>query len=171
MILVEHSLHHFSPLEEILLRIKRWLKADGYFVVNEFVGPTRFQWTARQLEVINGLLSVLPAKYKRLFGTASIKVREINTSRLRMILRDPSEAVESAKIRPLLRKTFDVVESKEYGGAVLHLLFNGIAQNFLSGDAETQRWLELCFQVEDMLWASGEVESDFLVAVCRKTSR
>jgi ubiquinone/menaquinone biosynthesis C-methylase UbiE len=167
VIIGEHAVHHFSPLEEILMRINTLLKDDGYFLVNEFVGPTRFQWTDKQLAAINGLLAILPRKYK-LLPDRSIKPGIVRPSRLRMIMRDPSESIESSKIRPLLAKIFDVVELKEYGGTILHLLFNGIAQNFLSPDPETKHWLRICFETEDALIASGELQSDFIVAICRK---
>lgn len=170
MILVEHSLHHFSPLEQILLRIRKFLKPDGYFVVNEFVGPSRFQWSDRQLEVVNGLLAALPNKYKTLWQSNEVKLKVEKPSRLSMILHDPSEAVESGKIMPLLHSIFDVVDLRLYGGNILHLLFNGIAHNFRSDDAETKHYLDLIFKIEDMLLASGEVQSDFVVAVCKNNS-
>ena len=68
----------------------------------------------------------------------------------------------------MLRDIFEVVEIIRIRGALLHLLFDGIARNFLSEDAETRRWLETCFQVEELLLATGELQSDFVVAVCRK---
>lgn len=168
VIFVEQSLHHFSPLEEILLRISKFLKPDGYFVVNEFVGPTRFQWSDRQLEVINGLLAILPIKYKMLWQSDVVKSKVEKPSRLSMILHDPSEAVESGKIIPLLHSIFDVVDLRVYGGNILHMLLNGIAHNFRSDDAETKHYLDLIFKIEDMLIESGEMQSDFVVAVCRK---
>ena len=168
VIMVEQSLHHFTPLKEILLRIRNFLKADGYFIVDEFVGPTRFQWTGRQLEAANGFLSLLPAKYKTLWGSDAVKRRITRPSRLHMLLSDPSEAVESDNIVRLLRQLFEVVELREYGGNILHLLFNGIAHNFLSDDAETRSYLEIAFKIEDLLLDSGDMRSDFIVAVCRK---
>ena len=81
---------------------------------------------------------------------------------------DPSEAVESARIIPLLHKIFEVIEIKEYGGTILHLLFSGIAHHFISPEAEAQRFLELFFEIEDQLLAQGDLQSDFIVAVCKK---
>jgi len=85
-----------------------------------------------------------------------------------MILCDPSEAIESAKIESLLHKNFEVVEIKKYGGTILHMLFNEIAHHFLSDDEETRKWLHICFDIEDLLMASGDIESDYMVAVCKK---
>lgn len=171
VVLAEQSLHHFSPLDEILVKINRFLKPNGYFIVNEFVGPTRFQWTDRQLEVTNGLLSVFPLKYKTVWDTNSIKAKIFKPGRLRMMLSDPSEAVESSKIMPLLYEIFDVIEVKEYGGTILHLLFSGIAHNFISEDMETRRLLKICFEVEDLLLTSGDIQSDFVVAICKKSAK
>ena len=168
VILLEQSLHHFSPVEDLLIRLNRFLKQDGYLIINEFVGPTRFQWTDRQLEAINGLLSALPARYRTIWNSNSIKRKVYKPSKLRMILDDPSEAVESANILPMLNKIFNVIEVREYGGTILHMLFNGIAHNFLSQDIETRSLLDACFQVEDSLLASGDIKSDFIVAVCTK---
>lgn len=169
VIFVESSLHHFSPLEEILLKISKALKPSGYYVVNEFVGPTRFQWTNRQLEVVNALLSILPAKYKHIQHSNSIKSRWFRPSLLKMILTDPSEAVESSNIMPLLNKYFNIIELREYGGNILQLLLNDdIAHNFLADDKETQDFLKLCFEVEDLLIKTGDIQSDLVVAVCQK---
>lgn len=165
------ALHHFSPMEKTLLRINDFIKPDGFFVADEFVGPTRFQWTDRQLEIVNGLLALLPNKYKTLWKSDSTRSKIFRPSRLSMILNDPSESVESAKIMPLLCQIFDVIEVREYGGTILNLLLMGIAHNFLVEDAETQRFLEFCFEAEDLLLKSGEIQSNFVVAICKKRNR
>ena len=169
-VMVEGSLHHFTPLRQILLHIEACLKSDGFFFLDEFIGPTRFQWTARQLDVINGLLSILPEKYRTTWGSDVIKREVVRPSRLLVRFGDPSEAVDSANIIPLLHEIFNVVEIKEYGGAVLHMLFNGIGHNFLDDNSETQRFVRLCFEAEDALMTSGDIGSDFAIVVCKKRS-
>jgi len=170
VVLGEQSLHHFSPLEELLLRVEKFLKPGGYFIVNEFVGPTKFQWTDRQIQAVNGLLEILPEKHKKLHDSGRIKPSVYRPGRLRMHMMDPSEAVESARIEPLLSQLFDVVEVKPYGGTILLLLLNGIAQNFLSDDKQTRDWLDICFLIEDQLLASNDIKSDYIVAIYKKKS-
>ncbi len=165
---VNQSLHHCSPVSTVLARINRALKSDGLFFVNEFVGPCRFQWTARQLEAIEALLTLLPQSYRREWGTGRVKTTVVRPSRLSMVLSDPSEAPESAQIPELLRRTFEIVEFKEYGGTLLHMLFHGIAHNFQSLEPETKSLLQFCFEAEDLLMASKEVGSDFVMAICKK---
>jgi len=166
--LFEGSLHHISPLTSALERVTRWLQPRGFLLVDDFIGPTRMQWTTRQLEVINALLQLLPAHLRTRYDGRSLKHRLVRPSRLSMWLSDPSEAVESGRILPLLREIFEVVEVRPYGGSVLHMLLSEIAHNFRTDDPAAKRALRLCFEAEDLLLASGEVASDFAVVVCRK---
>jgi hypothetical protein len=54
-----------------------------------------------------------------------------------------------------------IIEQKDCGGSILHLLLTDIAHHFRSEDDVTQRLLYLCYDVEDMLLKSGELDSDF----------
>lgn len=165
-VFVEQSLHHFSPLKELLIKINNSLKPDGLFIVNEYVGPSRFQRTKRQLEVINAVRSILPEKLKSHIVDGSVK-KVICPSRMSMIFKDPSEAVESAMIVPLLYEIFDVVEMKPYE-VITHILFDGIAHNFLSDDVEVKRYLRMCFDIEDVLMQTKELPENFVLMVCKK---
>jgi SAM-dependent methyltransferase len=166
--IVEQSLHHFSPLDEILGKIHDSLKPEGYFIFNEFVGPSRFQWTRTQLDVVNELLASLPERYRVRWKSGTIKRRVHRPGRLGMMLYDSTEAVESSRILPLIAKIFNVLEIRGYGGNVLQLLFKDIAQNFLSKDPETQGHLRRCFEAEDELLSRDVIEHDFVVGICSK---
>jgi SAM-dependent methyltransferase len=166
-VLVEQSLHHFSPLGPLLDKIKLALKPDGYFIVNEFVGPDKFQWTDRQIEVINALLTLMPPKYRVRSHDKKHKKRIYRPGLLRMKLYDPSEAVESSGIVPGIKSRFQIVEERNYGGTILQLLFQDIAKNFMNDDPETSELLELICGVEDFLLGTGDLHSDFTYIVCR----
>jgi len=167
-IFIEQSLHHFNSLEKILSKINRSLTSSGYFVINEYVGPSRFQWSDKQIKIANSIRSILPEKLRTHVVDSSVNKKIIKPSRLSMILKDPSEAIESSKITPLLNQIFEVVEICPYHGAILHLLFDGIAQNFLTEDEETQKYLQLCLEIEDVLTNTESVPSDYVVVICKK---
>jgi hypothetical protein len=78
-----------------------------------------------------------------------------------MWLSDPSEAVESSDIVPSIHSLFEVLEQKGFGGAILHLLFSGIAHHFVTPDVETRRLHEFAFSIEDTLLRLKEIEHDF----------
>lgn len=167
-VIAEQFLHHISPLGRMLERIRDFLKPSGFFMFNEFVGPSRFQWTDEQLAAVNELLARLPARYRVRWKSGTLKRSVHRPGRLAMILYDRTEAVESSKIVPLTRGIFDVVEMKGYGGNVLQLLFGDIAANFLGDDPDTKRWLALCFAAEDEMLRETAGDSDFLVGICRR---
>lgn len=167
LFLGEQSLHHFSPLENILLRIKKSLNSGGLILVNEYAGPDRFQWTEEQVYYANKLLDILPEQYRTYWNSKVIKRKIYIPGKLRMLINDPSEAVESSKILFLLKKHFEQIELTNYGGTLLHLVFDGIAHNFFCEDAETKNILQRCIDFEDELLNSGKLKSDFVFAVFR----
>jgi SAM-dependent methyltransferase len=168
VVIFDHSLHHFSSLDSLLRRVGGALVPGGLVVANEFVGPSRFQWTGRQLQVVNDLLRSFPREYTTLWDSDGPRVRAWRPGRLTMWLSDPSEAVESSEILTLLREHFDVLEERGYGGAILHLLFSGIAHHFINPGPVGERLLELAFRTEDALLRDGEVGHDFMLTVARK---
>ena len=168
LVLVEQTLHHLSPLEVALDRISGFLKSGGFLLLNEYVGPSRFQWTNLQLEVVNALLTILPEKYRKRWRSGTLKKKEYRTGKALMWLYDRTEAVESDRIMGLMEERFEPVEKKGYGGTVLMALFRDIAQNFLSPDSDTEKWLDICFFVEDFFLENGLLEHDFMTGIYRK---
>ena len=167
IVIFEGALHHFSGIDRVLKKAARALKPDGYLFLNEFVGPARFQWTDRQLQAVNGLLHVLPERFRVRYGTSRLKRQVYRPGKLWMLLSDPSEAVESDRIRTAVKRYFEPVEEKEYGGTVLSLLFSEIAHNFLTEENGARTWLQFCFDAEDLLLEQGELTSDYLMGLYR----
>jgi SAM-dependent methyltransferase len=56
LIVSSHSYHHFLELERINEQVLRALTPRGLFILEEFVGPTQFQWTDEQIEVSKALM-------------------------------------------------------------------------------------------------------------------
>ena len=77
---------------------------------------------------------------------------------------DPSEAVRSAEIVPVLQQYFDLVELRPLGGTILQFLLADIAGNFQQDEAGAQL-LEMLFAIEDALMAAGHLDSDFACIV------
>ena len=144
-----------------------WLRPDGILCVREFVGPRAFQWTSRQLEAADGLLTLLPHSLRTDYATGKVRTHVNRPSRLRMRLTDPSEAVESDAILPNLRALFEIVEEFSLGGTVVHLVTADIAHHFRAGDPESDRFLELMFASEDALIDSGDLPSDHMLVIAR----
>ena len=61
---IHSAMHHFQELEHVCQQIKRALNPEGLLILNEYVGPSRFRFPARQKEVANLCLQLLPARYR-----------------------------------------------------------------------------------------------------------
>jgi SAM-dependent methyltransferase len=64
VVLALNSLHHFSHLGEIMRLIARALGPGGLLIMDEYVGPSRFQWTSGQMRAANALLAALPERHR-----------------------------------------------------------------------------------------------------------
>ncbi len=160
------SIHHVEDLEHLLEQVKRALKPDGYFFLDEYIGPTRFQWTDRQLQIMNEQLMFLPAKLRQSVSEQGKVKESVARSTPEFVAAvDPSEAVRSSDIVGLLDKNFKILEFKGYGGSILHELLYDIAGNFKQDDPAALDHLQRLFAVEDALLASGEIVDDFAVIV------
>lgn len=58
------TLHHITSLERLLGQIKRALRPGGYLIANEYVGPNLMQLPARQLELINSVIHLIPLRLR-----------------------------------------------------------------------------------------------------------
>ena len=55
VVLALDSMHHFSHLEGIMRLTARALGPGGLLIMDEYVGPSRFQWTSGQMRAANAL--------------------------------------------------------------------------------------------------------------------
>ncbi len=60
------SVHHFTELEHIFSQIAHALKPGAFFILHEYVGPSRFQFPAYQRQVIQACLDLLPPAYRQI---------------------------------------------------------------------------------------------------------
>jgi SAM-dependent methyltransferase len=165
VVLFDSSLHHFGGIDRVLSDVAALLTGSGVLVINEYVGPDRFQWTGEQLSAANRLFRSIPSAFRRRISGA-VKNRIYRPGYLRMVLSDPSEAIESSKILPALHRHFSKVEETALGGNLLHLVLKDIAHHFVEPDAATQEILEELIEEENRFIA--DTASDFVFGVYRR---
>ena len=162
------SLHHIENLEHIFRQIQKALKPNGLFVLNEFVGPNRFQWTKKQVDIANDLLEIIPLKYKHCKIRNEIKKTVYQPTVQSMIETDPSEAVRSEEIIDIVTSIFKIIHRQDYGGTILNILLEGIVCNFMETDENAIALLNMLFYIEKCLIQEKILPSDFTLIVCQK---
>ncbi|MBN1128135.1 MAG: class I SAM-dependent methyltransferase [Chitinispirillaceae bacterium] len=160
------TIHHIERLEEFFRQVRKALKPGGILVMREYVGPNRIQFTDDQLARANVILATIPVKYRRKWHGLP-KKQERRIDREQLISEDPSEAVRSEDILPVLRKELDVVCFANTGGTLLQPILNGIAANFEivpGGDDVLQELIE----TEKKLIEEGTIPSDYMFCMAKR---
>lgn len=134
---------------------------------NEYVGPTRFQWTPVQLELVNKVLNTLPDAFPHSACSDGLLNCICRPTVEEMIDMEPSETVNSEQIIPLLPKYFKIIEHKKYGGTLLHLLLNHVMANFDTSQPLHATVLKMIFLYEQTMIEHGILDSYFCYVVAR----
>ncbi len=168
LVIARDVLHHITRLEELCDALTQLLAPGSLLYVDEYVGPARFQWTDKQLEVIDRLLHRLsPELVADLVEPGLGPRRRVPRPAVEgMIASDPSESARSDEIPRILAEHFEVVERRPYGGAVFHQLFNRIMGNFEGHDDLVRTLMEVDFLLCDV----GVLETNYEWAVYRRRS-
>jgi SAM-dependent methyltransferase len=111
-IFFHQSLHHVERLESLLSAVLRTVKPSGLVFLDEYVGPSRIDWTRKLLRDATREHSQVPENFR------------VNAELLYPIQADdPSEAIRSGEILGQLAAGFQTAEFRGYGGNILALLY------------------------------------------------
>ena len=58
--------HHIRYIEKVCNSIRGWLKPDGYFIHNDYIGPQRNQYSKRQWKQMNEVNNILHPSIKKI---------------------------------------------------------------------------------------------------------
>ena len=134
LVLFQESAHHVLRLEKLFHAVLRALRPDGLVYLDEYVGPSRFEWNDTMME-----------PYRRIYASIDPELRTVSHLDCPVMIDDPSEAVRSSEIEPLLQVGFDIAARRPYGGNLLSVIYPVLRR--LPDDlrdeliAEEQRWL------------------------------
>jgi SAM-dependent methyltransferase len=164
LIFSSHSFHHFLALEHVMAQVHDALTPTGLFILEEFVGPTQFQWTDRQIALVRALMELIPEDL-RMLRWGAVKPYEGRPEVSDVVAASPFESIRSAEIEPLFHRFFRVVEIRKLGGTIQHLLYNGIVHNFTLDRPDAVRQVQAIIEIEDALIDAGLLPSDFQLLV------
>lgn len=134
LVLFQESAHHVLRLEKLFHSVLRALKPDGLVYLDEYVGPSRFEWNESMIE-----------PYRRIYDSLDPALRTVPKLECPVMIADPSEAVRSSEIEPQLAVGFDIVARRPYGGNLLSVIYpalralpDALRDQLIE---EEQRWL------------------------------
>jgi hypothetical protein len=151
------SLHHVRDLEAMLDRVRRTLSVDGALIVNEYIGPCYNIYGADRMDIINHVLSSLAPEFK-----LAPDVQRNNPTIEAVLAADPSESTRSALIPSFLDYYFKAQVIRNFGGALLHPLFDHLnSARLADGSPESDTIVRLLIETENLLTNAGALPHDF----------
>jgi SAM-dependent methyltransferase len=131
-----NALHHMLDTSAAVKWSFDHLRTGGTFVMDDYVGPNRLQWTNRELDVAEGIRLMLPERYRRdpLAPENELPLRPLPATVDVMMRRDPTEAADSENIIPAVRQYFPAAEITFTGGVIYHVALNDVIANFTEED-------------------------------------
>lgn len=117
IVFFHQSLHHVAKLEKLMRAVLRTLKPGGLLYLDEYVGPSRTDWTEASIEAHAREYAAIPRELRR-------------TDRLALPIQedDPSEAIRSGEILKQLQVGFQITEQRDYGGNLLAVVYPNLEQ-------------------------------------------
>lgn len=138
------SLHHISDPDTLLAEVSKTLRPHGLLFIDDYVGPSRDEWTDDDLKHARAVYETVPD---------DLKVVPVNPP---LDWRDPSEMIRSSRILPAFHANFEELHYRPYWGNLLFPLLCALdGQKLLK--PENQHWIEKFVAEEKRLVASGEI--------------
>jgi len=136
-------------------------------VVNEYVGPVRFQFPDERLPLMNRLLHALPETHRRSLRTGDVKDEVVRPREQEVQRVDPSESIRSDEIVGLIEERFEIVYRADFGGTLLQFVLADIVGNFDPADPDDVAMIDLVCLYEQTLIDEGVLPSDFTYVVAK----
>lgn len=153
---IHGSLHHISDPDRLLREISKSLKPHGLFYIDDYVGPSRDEWSDEHLVHARAEYETIDDK---------LKLWPINPP---FDWTDPSEMIRSSRIRPAVMETFTMLHDRPYWGNLLFPVLSAL-DGIALGNPENQAVLRRLIDREKELVASGAFTAPlFAVMVARK---
>lgn len=159
-----HALHHMLDVDQAVIWSRDLLSERGIFVMDDFVGPSRMQWSDRTLRLATKVRSALP---DRLLGDPHHPGRRLSAkvtrpNRLALYLSDPTECADSGRILSSVAGRFSGAEIIPTGGVVYNLALMDAIHNLDEfGDAAL---IDRLLRLDDRCTSLGEFHHAVAIA-------
>ena len=151
--------HYIRFLERVWVNITKWLKPNGFFIQNDYIGPQRNQYSIKQWEAMKRMNQRLPAQYRKVLNYPDV---------IQMMRDDPTEAINSGKTLPTTYTLFDVITHTKSGGVVAYELLTHNDKLFNAGADERRTIVEEIMR-EDESYLDKTGDSFFHFLICKNS--
>jgi SAM-dependent methyltransferase len=162
----DNALHHMPDAASAVSWSQCVLAPGGIFVMNDYVGPTRMQYSDTTLALMSLGRAFLPIEYLRNPHNPTSQLDRVisrcNPDELAEI--DPSECADSGSILKALEQFFPDAYTVPTGGAIYGSALNDVLANFNEEDETDSCILNLLLQLDRQLALLGHTTYAFCIS-------
>jgi SAM-dependent methyltransferase len=149
--------HHIRYIEKVCNSIRLWLKPDGYFIHNDYIGPQRNQYNQRQWKRVNKVNNMLHYSIKKSIGYPDV---------MQMMIDDATEAINANRIAQVVYDFFNIDYHSKSGGVIAYELLTHNDKLF-NLDIKTRKDIVKKIMKYDMKYMKKTGESFFHFIIAR----
>jgi SAM-dependent methyltransferase len=150
------SLHHVEDLNFCLSATVSALRPGSIVYFDEYVGPSRADWSMALIQGASEVFERLPAA-----------VRRSRRLKLPVDWRDPTEAVRASEILEVVSRHFEITHRRDYGGNFLSVIYPHLRLASLAAEARAALLQSLIDAEREYLAAGHASYYTVLIAVPR----
>ena len=167
-IIVCGVLHHGADPERLLCRLHDSLAPRGRLVFLEYVGPDRFRYPDKRMEIIRRYARLLPDRLRRNLRGGRIDGATALPDPDALVRSRPHEAARSSALLQIARGALATEAVLPAGGGLLHPLLRGREECFGHDPDGDERVLSVLCTAEAALAESGALPDAFAIFVGRR---
>jgi SAM-dependent methyltransferase len=162
-----NALHHMPDVDRAIAWSRDHLNDQGIFVMDDFVGPPRMQWSERTLGLATRVRKALPERSLRnpYRPDRSLPAKVRRPIWLAIYLSDPTECADSGRILDGLARWFPAAEVIPTGGVVYNLALMDVIHNL--DEVEDAALIDRLLRMDDRCTSLGEFH--YAVAIAPKS--
>ena len=163
----DSALHHMFRVSELIPRVLQFLKPGGFFVMDDFVGPTYNQFTEEVYAYAEHVRRLLP---QSIFGGGNGGILDnlARISKQAYLDTDPSEACNSSSILPTIAKYMPGVEIIPTGGIIYYLACREIFHKLTEHPDRDDAIIRLLFELDRVLVKANPELTCYALAIWQK---
>ena len=158
-LVVNHAAgHHIAHIDRVFRALSQLLPPDGVFVSWDYVGPHRNQYPGGMWETAHDANARLPIELRS--GMHYPRIDE-------MVAGDPTEAIHSELVLPVMRRYFRIEHERALGGGVAYLVLTHNAAFLDRPQSETGPWLDALLEQDAAYTDADPSRSLFAYVIAR----
>ncbi|MEM7678303.1 MAG: hypothetical protein AAF449_20110, partial [Myxococcota bacterium] len=165
-----NALHHMFDVFDAIAWSHAVLRRGGLFLMDDFTGPDRFQFSSASLDIASAIRAELPTKYLRHADhlDREYKKKLVSIDPKALAAADPSEAADSGRILDAVKAYFPQADVVSMGGVVYNLALKDIVVNFDEADAGDRARLETLLSMDAVLDRNANIDTHYTIAIAFK---